>query len=167
MSGITRQNLYLFSILKTRHCFWNQRDQDQNDFLWKTMLNSLKKRLTWYQKNWSFLSIFLKHTKRMSPLLTNFKKNNHAAKGGFSTSTVSCPFIFSDSPAFHNGTQKYATIITEHQWCHPGVRKGWVTRKQKIRLHLKFSTVYRSVIAVIVVIIYLVGGHPRGSIHFS
>ena len=124
------------------------------------------KGLTRYQKKWSHLNIFLKHTKRMPPLLTNFEKNNHAAKCSFSSSTISCPFIPFGSLAFHNGTQTYAPIILEHQCCHPAVRKGWVTRKQKIWLHLKFSTIYRSVIAVIVVIVYLVGGHPRGIIHF-
>lgn len=43
MSGIPRQEFYPFLILKTRCCFQNQRDQDPNDFLWKTTLNSLKK----------------------------------------------------------------------------------------------------------------------------
>ena len=166
MSGIPRQEFYLFLILKTQCCFQNQRDQHQNDFLWKTMLNSLKKDWHGTKKKWSLWNIFLKHTKRMSPVLTNFEKNNHAAKGGFSSSTVSCPFICFDSLAFHNGIQTYATIILELPCCHPAVRKGRVTRKQKIWLHLKFSTICRSVIAVIVVIIYLVGGHPRGSIHF-
>lgn len=43
MSRIPQQEFYLFLTVKTRCCFQSQRDQDQNDFFWKTMLNSLKK----------------------------------------------------------------------------------------------------------------------------